>query len=419
MKVISTRMTCINDKYPQQEMSLTSSSSTVKDMKLFFALMMMITVIQTTAVSSFTLLSTRTTRNSNPVFASISKKVHAFPKASLPSIANVHSSIGSTNSSTRTKKLKLLLSEEHGCHDQNHDDDDDDEESSSIMIMGRRKFMNDFITKGTAATVVLSVLSSTTTSTKVQALDDNQEVILQAPASIVENNLGTTDTMPCTTGISSTTSIIASNQDNDNNNNNIKNNQLDFRYFIAGGGCASISHGFATPFDVIKTKIQAQPDTYNEGFLNTASTLIQNDGLSSLSTGLLPTIVGFGLEGAVKFGVYESLKPFCINLLQGLQLQSSGDMTLPYLLASIAAGAVASTMLCPMERARIRLVTQKKESNEKDDHEGGDISEKVGLVSLLGKDIFFYMFLIFFIVFLCVISFVVFPATYLFKSLGE
>jgi solute carrier family 25 phosphate transporter 3 len=31
--------------------------------------------------------------------------------------------------------------------------------------------------------------------------------------------------------------------------------------------------------------------------------------------------------------------------------------TLPYLLASVAAGAVASIMLCPMERTRIRLVT--------------------------------------------------------------
>ena len=94
---------------------------------------------------------------------------------------------------------------------------------------------------------------------------------------------------------------------------------------------------------------------YNSGFVKTAKSLIQNEGIGSLSTGLVPTLVGFGLEGAVKFGVYESLKPVCMSLLQ------SNEKTLPYLLASIAAGAVASTMLCPMERARIRLVTVKQQ----------------------------------------------------------
>lgn len=56
-------------------------------------------------------------------------------------------------------------------------------------------------------------------------------------------------------------------------------------------------------------------------------------------------------KGGVKFGLYESLKPEFTRLLQ------TDSETLPYLLASLAAGAVASIMLCPMERTRIRLVT--------------------------------------------------------------
>ena len=34
----------------------------------------------------------------------------------------------------------------------------------------------------------------------------------------------------------------------------------DVRYFIAGGGCAAFSHGIATPIDVVKTRMQADPE---------------------------------------------------------------------------------------------------------------------------------------------------------------
>lgn len=128
---------------------------------------------------------------------------------------------------------------------------------------------------------------------------------------------------------------------------------LDWRYFVAGGTCASFSHGVATPFDVIKTKMQAEPDTYNSGLKDTISTLVQKDGPGVLLQGLVPTVVGFGLEGAVKFGVYESLKPLFMALFHA----PVDDKFVPYLAASVGAGAVASLMLVPMERARINIVT--------------------------------------------------------------
>ena len=54
---------------------------------------------------------------------------------------------------------------------------------------------------------------------------------------------------------------------------------------------------------------------------------------------------------ALKFGLYESLKPTFVQLL------ALDDPTEGFLAASVAAGAVASIVLCPMERTRIRLVT--------------------------------------------------------------
>ncbi len=35
---------------------------------------------------------------------------------------------------------------------------------------------------------------------------------------------------------------------------------FDYRFFIAGGVCAATSHGITTPIDVVKTKMQAQPE---------------------------------------------------------------------------------------------------------------------------------------------------------------
>lgn len=35
---------------------------------------------------------------------------------------------------------------------------------------------------------------------------------------------------------------------------------IDYRYFVAGGTCAAFSHGITTPIDVVKTRLQANPE---------------------------------------------------------------------------------------------------------------------------------------------------------------
>jgi solute carrier family 25 phosphate transporter 3 len=126
----------------------------------------------------------------------------------------------------------------------------------------------------------------------------------------------------------------------------------DYRFFVAGGVCAACSHGITTPIDVVKTKIQTNPSKYKGGMLKAAKEIVAEEGAGYLLAGLGPTVVGYGLEGAAKFGFYESLKP--------ISMQVINNKAVAFLVASIIAGAVASILLCPMESTRIRLVTDPK-----------------------------------------------------------
>jgi solute carrier family 25 phosphate transporter 3 len=130
-----------------------------------------------------------------------------------------------------------------------------------------------------------------------------------------------------------------------------KKKSADPRFFVAGGTSAAISHGITTPIDVVKTRMQSDSDLGKLSPTKAALKIVESEGPKALTAGLGPTVIGYGLEGALKFGVYESLKPICLLLIPGA---NSGEA---YLAAAVCAGALASIVLCPMEETRIRLVT--------------------------------------------------------------
>lgn len=134
---------------------------------------------------------------------------------------------------------------------------------------------------------------------------------------------------------------------------------IDCRYFIAGGVCAAVSHGITTPIDVVKTKMQAEPEVYKEGVRDAALSILKTEGPGALLGGLGPTVIGYGIEGAMKFGVYELMKPIVLAFLlpNGGSENEQSIVATAYILASVLAGGVASILLCPMESTRIRIVT--------------------------------------------------------------
>lgn len=102
--------------------------------------------------------------------------------------------------------------------------------------------------------------------------------------------------------------------------------------------------------------MQSNPSKYKSLPQSTAM-IIKEEGVQALATGLGPTLVGYGIEGALKFGVYEVMKPLVVLSFTRALGANSNPGPAPFLIASITAGAIASLVLVPMESARIRMVT--------------------------------------------------------------
>ena len=95
---------------------------------------------------------------------------------------------------------------------------------------------------------------------------------------------------------------------------------------------------------------------YNRGIFRGLKQVVANEGAGALATGLGPTVAGYFLQGAFKFGGYEFLKTRAIDAL-GYETASKNRYAI-YLGSSALAEIVGDLVLCPFEAVRIRLVSQ-------------------------------------------------------------
>lgn len=90
--------------------------------------------------------------------------------------------------------------------------------------------------------------------------------------------------------------------------------------------------------------------------------LVKDEGLHSLTAGLGPTTWGYLFEGALKFGIYEVLKPaigrFLSTLATATNIPQLDSKVIGFILSGTVSGIAASAMLCPMEAIRIRQVAE-------------------------------------------------------------
>ncbi|KAF9684726.1 hypothetical protein SADUNF_Sadunf04G0148400 [Salix dunnii] len=121
----------------------------------------------------------------------------------------------------------------------------------------------------------------------------------------------------------------------------------------AAGGMlsAGTTHLAITPLDVLKVNMQANPIKYNS-ILSGFSTLLKEQGPSSLWRGWSGKLFGYGAQGGCKFGLYEYFKRLYSDVLM------DQNRNFVFFLSSASAQVFADVALCPFEAVKVRVQTQ-------------------------------------------------------------
>lgn len=118
-------------------------------------------------------------------------------------------------------------------------------------------------------------------------------------------------------------------------------------------GCG-LTHTAVVPLDLVKCRIQVEPEKYRNLF-HGLRVILREDGLREFGKGWAPTAVGYSLQGLCKFGLYEGF----MVLYSGVVGEENAYLyrTSLYMTASASAEFVADIALAPMEAVKVRIQT--------------------------------------------------------------
>merc|ERR1712002_413965 len=128
-------------------------------------------------------------------------------------------------------------------------------------------------------------------------------------------------------------------------------------YALCGfGGLLScgITHTAIVPLDLVKCRIQVDPDKY-KGIVTGFKVSIKEGGVRGLALGWAPTFIGYSMQGVCKFGFYEVFKIVYGDLIG--EENAFLYRTSLYLAASASAEFFADIALSPMEACKVRIQT--------------------------------------------------------------
>jgi len=137
----------------------------------------------------------------------------------------------------------------------------------------------------------------------------------------------------------------------------IKLYSADFYKYCGIGGAMScgLTHFAIVPLDLVKCRLQVNPGVY-KGMFDGFRQIVAKEGAAALMSGWAPTLIGYSLQGANKFGFYEFFKKFYADLLG--EEAAVQNRTLVYLAGSATAEVIADAFLCPFEAVKVRIQTQ-------------------------------------------------------------
>lgn len=126
--------------------------------------------------------------------------------------------------------------------------------------------------------------------------------------------------------------------------------------YCAFGGVLScgITHTAIVPLDLVKCRIQVNPEKY-KGISSGFRVTVAEEGARALVKGWAPTAIGYSLQGLGKFGFYEVFKNVYADMIG--EENAFLYRTSLYLAASASAEFFADILLAPMEATKVRVQT--------------------------------------------------------------
>uniref|UniRef100_A0A0K0DV60 Phosphate carrier protein, mitochondrial n=1 Tax=Strongyloides stercoralis TaxID=6248 RepID=A0A0K0DV60_STRER len=123
---------------------------------------------------------------------------------------------------------------------------------------------------------------------------------------------------------------------------------------LGGAISCGATHTLIVPLDLVKCRIQVNPEKY-KGIVSGFKTTISEEGGRALAKGWAPTLIGYSMQGLGKFGFYEVFKNIYSNMIG--EENAYLYRTSVYLAASASAELIADTLLAPMEATKVRIQT--------------------------------------------------------------
>jgi len=136
----------------------------------------------------------------------------------------------------------------------------------------------------------------------------------------------------------------------------IKLYSTEFFLACSVGGIAScgLTHMLMTPLDLVKCNMQANPKEFTGSFQG-INKIMKARGVGGLLTGWGPTLAGYSVQGAFKFGLYEYFKYKYAHMVDEETAYKYRDLL--YLSASASAEFFADVGLAPFEAVKVRIQT--------------------------------------------------------------
>jgi len=122
---------------------------------------------------------------------------------------------------------------------------------------------------------------------------------------------------------------------------------------VLGGILAcGITHALVTPLDLVKCRRQVDKNLY-AGNMDGWRRIYGAGGLKGLYTGVGPTLLGYSIQGACKYGFYELFKKKYSDLAGPVNAVKYKDAI--YLAGSASAEFIADAAFVPFEAVKVRM----------------------------------------------------------------